>query len=60
MAQPQSNAFIQKYELPSASSIKKSLEVLTEKDLVYHDIKGYSVYDHFFEIWLKRLQVLSI
>ena len=44
MAQPQSNAFIQKYELPSASSIKKSLEVLTEKDLVYHDTKGYSVY----------------
>lgn len=60
VAQPQSNAFIQKYELPSASSIKKSLEVLTEKDLVYHDTKGYSVYDHFFEIWLKRLQVLSI
>lgn len=58
--QPQSQSFIQKYELPSASSIKKSLQVLLDKDLVYHDAKGYSVYDHFFEIWLRRLQTYNI
>ena len=60
VVQPQSQSFIHKYELPSASSIKKSLEVLMDKDLVYHDAKGYSVYDHFFEIWLRRLQTYNI
>lgn len=60
VVQPQSQSFIQKYELPSASSIKKSLEVLIDKDLVYHDTNGYAIYDHFFEIWLRRLHTYNI
>lgn len=59
VVQPQSQSFIQKYELPSASSIKKSLEVLIDKDLVYHDTNGYAIYDHFFEIWLRRLHTYN-
>ncbi len=52
--QPQSNAFIQKYELAGASSNKKVLEVLTEKELVYRTPKGYIIYDRFLALWLKR------
>ena len=52
---PQSNEFIQKYELPSASSIKKALDVLKEKDLVYQSDKGYMVYDRFLDLWLRRM-----
>lgn len=52
--QPQSNAFIKKYELASASSIKKVLEVLTDKELVYRTPQGYIIYDRFLAIWLKR------
>jgi len=52
--QPQANDFIRKHELPSASSIKKALTVLLDKDLVYQTPKGYIVYDRFLDLWLKR------
>lgn len=55
VAQPQSSEFIRKYELPSPSSIKKALEMLTEKDLVYQTPEGYIVYDRFLDIWLRRV-----
>ncbi len=42
-------------ELPTLSSIKKALEVLKEKDLVYQTVDGYIVYDRFLDIWLKRM-----
>ena len=45
---------IRKHELPSASSIKKALTVLEDKDLVYQTPKGYIVYDRFLDLWLKR------
>ena len=54
VAQLQANDFIRKHELPSASSIKKALAVLMEKDLVYQTPKGYIVYDRFLDLWLKR------
>ena len=54
VAQLQANDFIRKHELPSASSIKKALTVLMEKDLVYQTYKGYIVYDRFLDLWLKR------
>jgi DNA-binding transcriptional ArsR family regulator len=40
--------------LPSASSIKKSLDVLKEKELVYKSQDGFMVYDRFLDLWLKR------
>lgn len=54
VAQLQANDFIRKHELPSASSIKKALSVLKDKDLVYQTPKGYIVYDRFLDLWMKR------
>ena len=54
VAQPQSNDFIRKYDLPGSSSIGKALDVLSEKDLVYHTPDGYIVYDRFLDLWLRR------
>ncbi len=52
--QPQANDFIRQHELPSASSIKKALTALQDKDIVYQTPKGYIVYDRFLDLWLKR------
>lgn len=52
---PMGSEFIRKYDLPSSSSVKTALDVLTDKDLVSRTPKGYAVYDHFLELWLKRL-----
>lgn len=54
VAQLQANDFIRRHELPSASSIKKALTVLKDKDLVYQTPHGYIVYDRFLDLWLKR------
>ena len=54
VAQPQSNDFIRKYDLPGSSSIGRALDVLSEKDLVYHTPDGYIVYDRFLDLWLRR------
>ena len=54
VASPQSDEFIKRYNLPSASSVKTALDVLIDKDLVYRTPKGYIVYDHFLAIWLTR------
>ena len=53
--QPLSSEFINRYELPSASSVRSALEVLIDKDLVYLTPKGYIVYDRFMGLWLKRI-----
>ena len=53
--QPLSNEFIKRFELPSTSSVKSALTVLTEKDLVYQTSEGYIVYDRFLGLWLNRL-----
>ena len=53
--QPLSGDFIIKYQLGSASSVKRALQVLTEKDLVYHGKRGYVVYDKFADLWLRRM-----
>lgn len=54
VSQPQSMDFIQQYSLPTASSVKSALEVLIDKDLVYHQPEGYIVYDRFMGLWLSR------
>lgn len=51
--QPQSAEFIRNHELPSGSSIRKALMVLTDKDIVYSTPEGYIVYDRFLNLWLK-------
>jgi hypothetical protein len=53
--QPQSKEFVRKYDLPTLSSIKKALEVLKEKELIYQTQEGYIVYDRFMGLWLSRI-----
>ena len=50
-----SNSFIRKYNLKGTSSINKAVAQLINKELVFHTEKGYSVYDRFMELWLKRI-----
>lgn len=54
VAQPQSNEFIRKYEMPGSSSVSKAMDVLIEKDIVYRTPEGYIVYDRFLDLWLRR------
>lgn len=51
---PQAHDFMKQFDLPSTSSVKSALTVLLDKDLVYHDSRGYWVYDRFFDLWLKQ------
>lgn len=53
---PLSSKFIHQYRLPATSSVKTALKSLTDKQLVYRKPEGYSVYDIFFGIWLKRMK----
>ncbi|MDR1544419.1 MAG: ATP-binding protein [Prevotellaceae bacterium] len=46
--------FISKYHLKNASSISRALKKLTDNELVYKSEKGYTIYDRFFGLWLKR------
>ena len=50
---PQSSGFISKYGLRAASSVKTSLDMLVDKELVYRDKDGYVVYDRFLAEYLK-------
>lgn len=52
---PQSAEFVNKHNLSSPSSVKTALDVLVDKELVYHEKDGYIVYDRFMAIWLQRL-----
>lgn len=54
VSQPQAQGFLRKHELPSASSVKKALDVLRDKDLVYQSSQGYIVYDRFLDLWLRH------
>lgn len=47
--------FIEKYALPSPSTIRSATADLINRDLVYRDNRGYSVYDKVFAKWLLRL-----
>lgn len=52
---PQSGEFIAKYALRAASSVKTSLNLLVDKEILYHGGEGYVVYDRFFAEYLRRL-----
>jgi len=51
---PTSIEFIQKYYLPTPSSVKAALKTLTDRELVYRTKEGYSVYDLFMASWLRK------
>lgn len=53
---PQSGAFIAAYGLRAASSVKVSLEMLIDKELVYPGKAGYVVYDRLMAEYLRRMR----
>ena len=55
VSQPLSTEFVQRFELPGASSVKSALTVLIDKDMVYQAPGGFIVYDRFLGLWLKRI-----
>ena len=54
VSQPTAQEFIQKYNLPGASSVQIALETLVNKEFVYSLPDGYIIYDRFFDLWLQR------
>ena len=51
---PQSGAFVARHGLRAASSVKTSLKMLVEKELVYPAPDGYVVYDRFLAEYLRK------
>lgn len=49
-----SSKFVQKYRLPSASSVVSAIKGLLEKDFITIENGSYYVYDHFFQLWLRK------
>jgi AAA+ ATPase superfamily predicted ATPase len=50
-------AFIAKYGLTAASSVKSALTRMLEEEIVYRSDGGYIVYDRFFGDWLRSTQL---
>lgn len=46
--------FVKRHHLSSASSVQKSAQVLTEKQLLTHQQGNYEVYDKFMSEWLQK------
>lgn len=46
--------FVQKYHLPSASSVVSAVKGLLEKDFITQTNNTYYVYDRFFQLWLEK------
>ena len=49
-----SGKFVQKYHLPSASSVVSAVKGLLEKDFITQTDNVYHVYDRFFQLWLEK------
>ena len=49
-----SQEFLQKHQPGPASTVRSALRVLIDKELVAEDEDGYSVYDRFFGLWLRK------
>lgn len=49
------NAFVKKYNLKGTSSINKALKHLIDKEFVFKDQNGYSVYDRYMALWLRNI-----
>lgn len=50
--------FVHKYNLPSVSSVVSAVKGLLEKDFITQTDGEYYVYDHFFQLWLKKEGVI--
>jgi len=54
---PQSGEFIARHGLRAASSVKVSLSMLLDKQLIYRETDGYVVYDRLFGEYLRSVTV---
>ena len=48
-----SRSFLQRHHL-TASTVQGAVKGLLEKDIITQDLGTYSVYDHFFAMWLMQ------
>jgi AAA+ ATPase superfamily predicted ATPase len=55
IAEPTSSAFIGKYNLGAASTVKASLKSLLGKELLFENRGTYFIYDRFFSLWLRKI-----
>lgn len=46
--------FLQKHQLGAGSTVRSAVNVLIDKDLIADSEDGYSVYDRFFGLWLRK------
>ena len=53
--EPQAGSFIAKHGLRAASSVKTSLDMLVEKELVYPSPDGYVIYDRLMAEYLRNI-----
>jgi uncharacterized protein len=53
ISQPMGKDFLMEYKLGSASTVKSALDVLIEKEVIYHDKSKYFLSDVLFSEWLK-------
>lgn len=49
-----SGEFVKRYALPSPSSVQSATKGLLEKDFITYFEGNYSIYDKFFELWLRE------
>ncbi|OQX76773.1 MAG: hypothetical protein B6D61_08280 [Bacteroidetes bacterium 4484_249] len=54
VSQPTSIDFIMKYRLPSVSSVLQAIKTITDKEILYKNSEGYTVYDVFFKRFLQK------
>ena len=53
VTQPNSGAFIRKYNFTQSSSVNKAIKSLLSKELLYQENGTYKVYDVYFSKWLE-------
>lgn len=54
IAEPLSMSFIKKYNLNSASSLKRALDSLIKKEIIVYHNRNYMINDVYFSLWLKE------
>ena len=54
VAEPSGTQFIERNRLGPTSTVRRALDALLEKELVYRDQEGYHVEDPFLAAWIRR------
>lgn len=55
LAAPLSEEARTAFGLPAPSSVRRALDTLVEREMVYHHADGYGVEDPFFALWLRTM-----